>query len=176
MKTKDTLILSLLMLLIGLGVWTKFSIPKIAYVKSAALIDGFTGMKEASIEYQKKTTEWQSNIDSLRSMYEREVALFKKDSLTYSLLEKQKKIEALSRKKGELLQYVTAIKEKSGKEDELMTQQVMNQINSFVEKYGKERGYTVIMGTTSSGNLLYASQAVDVTDDVLKEINNSYSK
>lgn len=44
-------------------------------------------------------------------------------------------------------------------------------INAEVEKFGKEKGYKYILGATGSGNIMYADDSEDVTQEVLKWIN-----
>jgi hypothetical protein len=42
---------------------------------------------------------------------------------------------------------------------------VLDQINAFVEAYGEEEGYDMIVGTTQSGNLLYVCPALEITEE-----------
>jgi outer membrane protein len=55
-----------------------------------------------------------------------------------------------------------------------ITQKVLNQINSFVKVYAQKNGYKLIIGTTEDGNLMYADETLDITDDVLSELNIKY--
>jgi outer membrane protein len=55
-----------------------------------------------------------------------------------------------------------------------MTEGVLNQVNSFIEEYSKNKGYDLVIGTTTSGNLLYAREYMDITDEVLKALNENY--
>jgi outer membrane protein len=45
-----------------------------------------------------------------------------------------------------------------------------------VEEYGKENGYDLILGTTTSGNILYGTEKKDITEQVLNALNNAYEK
>jgi len=71
--------------------------------------------------------------------------------------------------------FVDTHKEKEKKDETEMTQSVLNQVNSFVEQYGKEKGYDIVFGTTNSGNLLYAKESMDITKEVLEALNANYS-
>ena len=55
-------------------------------------------------------------------------------------------------------------------------QPVYGELNSFIRDYGKEHGYDMIWGATSSGNIVYAREAVNLTEDVLKYIENKREK
>ena len=56
-----------------------------------------------------------------------------------------------------------------------MTQGVLNQVNAFVEKYGKSHGYAMIFGTSNTGNILYADTIYDLTDTILAGLNKDYA-
>jgi Skp family chaperone for outer membrane proteins len=82
----------------------------------------------------------------------------------------------LEQKEVELEKYGAAIREQAQAEEDKLLGGALAQINSFVKAYAREQGYTVVLGTTQSGSLLYASDAVDITDQVLRGLNESYKK
>jgi outer membrane protein len=57
-----------------------------------------------------------------------------------------------------------------------MTQSVLNLVNDYVKEYGKSKGYRYILGATGSGNLVYAQESYDITDDLVKGLNEEYIK
>ena len=55
-----------------------------------------------------------------------------------------------------------------------MMEGVLNQVNSFVQDYGRKKGYDVIFGTTLSGNILYGKEVIDITNEVVEGLNQTY--
>ena len=53
---------------------------------------------------------------------------------------------------------------------------VINKVNDFVEKYGKNNGYTFIFGKNRAGSVLYGTESKDITEAVTKAINEAYKK
>ena len=51
---------------------------------------------------------------------------------------------------------------------------MINDINDYVKEYGKKKGYDIIFGASGSGNVMYASEASDLTEDVLKGLNAEF--
>jgi len=51
---------------------------------------------------------------------------------------------------------------------------VINQVNSFIKEYGTQHNYNIIFGTTQGGNIVYAVDALNITDDVLKSLNEKH--
>ncbi len=145
----------------------------IAFVRSQDLVYGYDGMKEAHEKFKANTNQLQANLDTLKADYQRTVDNYNAEE--WSEEEKQKQQTLLQKQEQNIRQYAKAIEQRMQEEDEKITQAVLNQINSFIEEYGKEKGYTLILGTTVSGNILYGNEAEDITDDLLKALNKNYA-
>lgn len=51
---------------------------------------------------------------------------------------------------------------------------IWGQINQYVEEYGKENDYDIVLGVSGGGNVMYGKKEKDKTDDVIKYINKKY--
>lgn len=174
MKKKDILFLTLLILCLGLAGWNSFNTPKIAFVRSAIVVDKYLGMIEARKLTESKIGTWQANIDTLSLDFERSINNYQQAYRQLSSKERMERESILKRQQEKLEQYKQTMGQKAEEENEKMIQGVLNQINSFVENYSKENGYDVVLGVTMSGNILYGTEAIDITDEVLQGLNNSY--
>lgn len=47
-------------------------------------------------------------------------------------------------------------------------------LQSYTQEYGKEKGYTIIVGSENKRNVLFADESVDVTSDLINYINKKY--
>jgi outer membrane protein len=148
----------------------------IAYIRSSELIYKYTGMIEAHQLYEAKATSWKANVDTLQAKFQRDVDQYNREISKLNYKERQSREESLKKEQNNLVNYSKAIEQKAKEEEEKITQGVLNQVNSFIESYGKEHGYDIILGTTLSGNLLYGNKKLDITDKVLKAINENYQK
>lgn len=148
--------------------------PKIAYVRSQELVYGYDGTKEAMSQFNNKKQKLLANADTLKAEFQRDFANYKREYPTLSKMEIKKYESKLARKEKQVKNYSEAINKKIKSNDDEMMQAVLNQINSYAKEYGKQHGYTLILGTTLSGNVLYGEDAIDITDDLLTEINKKY--
>ena len=57
---------------------------------------------------------------------------------------------------------------------ERYTQQIWKQINEYLHDYGKEYGYDMILGADGTGSLMYANEAIDITDHLIEYVNRKY--
>ena len=54
-------------------------------------------------------------------------------------------------------------------------EQILKQLNQFIYDYGKENGIDFIYGASGNGNLMYASDKYDITETIIKYVNQRYS-
>jgi outer membrane protein len=149
--------------------------PRIAYVKSNELVYGFLGMKEAHAKQTVFETQVKIRIDSLRMGLQNDIAIF---NTTFSSLNKEERVkqkEQLMQRENSFRNFAEATEKQIKESDQKLTSGVLNQINAYVEKYGDENGYDIVLGTTTSGNILFAKNYLDITDEVLENINKNYN-
>ena len=176
--TKLILLLQCLVLVIviGFGTWLKMTSPRVAVVRSALVVEGYEGMKEARSEYQRTVQAWQAHLDSLDQRYSLAIQAYEQEKKRLSAKENQSRQMALEHQRGELEKYQASLEQQAKTAEERMIQGSLNQINSYVEQLADQQGFNIVLGTTQSGNILYANDAVDITDEVLTGLNQHYRK
>ncbi|RYF87208.1 MAG: OmpH family outer membrane protein, partial [Chitinophagaceae bacterium] len=55
-----------------------------------------------------------------------------------------------------------------------LTSDVLAKINSYIQEYGKDKGFKIIFGTTTEGNILYGLDEDDLTETILTNLNSQY--
>lgn len=149
--------------------------PKLAYVKSQELVYGYMGMKEAETKFDIRSKKMLSSVDSLKYELQRAIQDFNTQAETINPEILQKQREKLRIQEMNIQKYEDNIQDKLIAEESEMLEGILNQINSFVEQYAKEKNYQYIFGTTTAGNLLYADDTEDITQEVLEHLNKNYS-
>ena len=162
----------IILLLFGIKIY--MSIPKLAYVRTAVLIEKFDGMKYANEEFQKTIEKYQSQFETLQVELnnKKEVLGQNIGKMSSSERERQDKLIAIEEEK--LNRFAQAINEKSKKENEKLMEGVLNQVNTFIAKYAKSKRYTFVFGTSLDGNILYGDEVKDITDEILIELNKEF--
>ena len=77
------------------------------------------------------------------------------------LAKKQQDLQALD---GKLSQQLI-------QEQQKMSEQLRDTINKFLKEYNKDRKYELIISNTANDNILYAADGYDITNDVIKLLN-----
>jgi outer membrane protein len=147
---------------------------ELVYVDVNKLLDGYERTKIAKVEYEEKAKVLNANVDSLMNDWQKELKIYEKERSTMSKKELELKQQILSNKQQQLKNYQTAVQNQIAEEDKKSTQTVINDINDYVKDYGKKKGYKIIFGASGSGNIMYAIEGADLTDEVLKGLNTEY--
>lgn len=150
--------------------------PNIAFVDTAKLITAYKGTKVATDELESKAKVWRSNLDTLRRELEQVAAEYQKQRGKLSERERKLMEEVVRSKEETYLRYEQSVKENVQKSDQEMTKQVLERVNGYISKYGKERGYKMIFAATQYGNIVYAEDVFDVTEEVIKGINTEFDR
>lgn len=142
---------------------------KVAVVDLQTLYADFNYQQELQSQFeleQKKFEQMKDSLDRQIQFVEMELknSAYKDDDK--NLLYEQAYVEYLNG--GEYLQF---------KEDsmaQVYTSQVWTQLNSYIESYGDENNYEVIIGMQGNGNVMYVKDQVNVTEDVIAYANKKY--
>lgn len=67
--------------------------------------------------------------------------------------------------------FVEANQKKAAEIDKNLSESAIKKVNAVLQDYRAQKGYAVILGTTTGGNILAADQKLDITDEVIQYVN-----
>lgn len=150
----------------------------IAYVNIDTIVAKYNMATDLNKSLQGKTKKIETEFGSKVQNFQREAADFQdkaqKGLITRAQAEEmqaklQQKQQALSQQEG---QY----REQLGEEQQVALRNIHAKIVDFLAEYNKTKGYSMIISTTLYGGpVLVGNQALDITNDVIKGLNDSYS-
>lgn len=149
---------------------------KTAYVDTTKLLDDYTESKDIEAKYKAKSEEMGKELEAEVTRFRSEAADFQKNAQAYGQQWAQKKGAELQRKEQELSYAQEAmmrqLQTESGKEMDSMVKDV----KKFVKDFGKKNGYNYIYGTGENASILYGKEEYDITNDIVKQLNDIYAK
>lgn len=149
--------------------------PKIGFVDNGILINQYQERVDIEAKLQTKINAFKKRTDSLRSAFELEIkeAELKARKMSQSAI--QKLSQELQQKEQLLSQKVQFEQQQIAQESQSLNDSVINKVKMFVQSYGKSNSYNFILGSNEAGSVLYGEKAADLTQDILKALNDSYS-
>ncbi|MDD5618598.1 MAG: OmpH family outer membrane protein [Candidatus Omnitrophica bacterium] len=142
---------------------------KISYVDLAVVFDGYEKTKDYDVKLEGIRKTEQDKIDK---KVEQIKALQDKMSLL-SDAEKNKKQEEIDKLARELQEYQRSAETTLVKDRNEKLQEVLKDIQAVVEEMAKKDGYDLVINERT---LLYANDKLNITDTVLKKLNDKYKK
>lgn len=66
--------------------------------------------------------------------------------------------------------------ENAQREQMEINRKLYDAITNFLTEYNKAKGFQLILSTTLGGNVLFAQEGFDITNDVVNQLNEQYKK
>ncbi len=66
--------------------------------------------------------------------------------------------------------------DKTAREQNELNKQLYDKLTSFLKEYNKEKGFDIVLSTQVGSTVLYAVDGFDITNDVVKGLNEEYKK
>ena len=145
------------------------------YVDVNKLLEGYDRTKVVRAEFEAKAKTMNANVDSLVTNWQKELQLYEKERSSLTAKELELKQELLGNKQQQINNYQQAIQKQIQEEDQKSTQTVINDISDYVKEYGKTKGYKIIFGASGGGNIMFADEASDLTQEVLEGLNAEFN-
>lgn len=150
------------------------SSSELVYVDVNKLLEGYKRTKVVRSEFEEKAKTLNANVDSLMTDWQKELKAYEKERSKMTKKELELKQELLSNKQQQINNYQQAIQKQIQEEDKKATQTVINDINDYIKEYGKKHNHKIIFGASGGGNIMYANEGSDLTEDVLNGLNAEF--
>ena len=165
----------LLVVLIAAGL-TSCNEQKTAYVDTTRLIQEYSEMQEIEAEFTTKSDRVKSELDSVARGFQMEVQEYQTNMNGMTTAQRQETEERLMRKQQSIQQQQQQMGNQLRQESDEVIDSIVEKVKEYVREYGKENGYTYIFGSNESANIMYAKDGLDITEEVLENLNASYKK
>jgi outer membrane protein len=150
---------------------------EVVYVNLDTLIHNYDAAKDMSKRLQDKGKAANDDVVSRKQAFQREVGDYQKGAAAMSADQRAGTEQKLQRKGQEIQAYeqnaTAQFQQESGSEQN----KLYDKIADFAKVYAKEKGYKMVL-TYSKANptVLFGDPSLDVTVDVVKRLNDLYSK
>lgn len=144
---------------------------KTAYVDNTVLIQDYHKMKSTEAKYDKKSKKFSEELDAVAMEFQKEVQEFQENQGSMSAAKREEEQNRLMQKQQQLQQQQQHRSQALRQESDQAIDSLIKEVRDFVEDYGEENGYTYIFGSNESANIMYAKDGLDITEEVLEELN-----
>lgn len=153
------------------AVFTGCNNDKTAYVDTTKLIQEFSEMKEVEATFNERSIKLKQELDSVARGFQQEVKEYQENMATMSQAERQATEKELMQKQQILQQQQQMKSGQLRQESDEVVDSLITKVKDFVKAYGEDNDYTYIFGSNESANIMFAKEGLDITEEILAEMN-----
>lgn len=149
---------------------------KIAFVDNTQLLNEYQEKIDIEAKYQSKIEVFSKKRDSITKAFQTEAQAFQVEAKKLSQNAAQEKYQSLMQKSQTVQQQIQLEEQQIAMQSQGEIDSLLKKVKTFVADYGKTNGYTYILGQNEAGSVMYGDSTKDITDKVLKALNDAYKK
>jgi len=150
---------------------------KIAYVDNGTIINEYQEKIDIEEKYKGKDALFTQKTDSIGKAFQLEAQEFQLKSKNMSQANAQKAYDELGQKQQLLQQQLQFEQQQLQQAFNAEIDSVISRVKDYVKNYGKDNGYTYILGTSdASSSVMYGVEQNDITQIILDALNSGYKK
>lgn len=149
---------------------------KAAWVNMDTILNNYDMYFDLRKELEESSRKLEAELNSKSKNFEKEAMDFQ-DKVQKGLVtrsEAQQLQAALANKEQELYRLRDDMRMQLSDEEQVKLRVIQNSITEYLKTYNVDKGYYLILSNTYGGPLLYGHPALDITNDVLKGLNEKY--
>lgn len=167
--------LNLLLLGSVVYLWQRPVAARVAYVDTDRLLNAYQAMITARHQYQSEKETWQKNLATLAQEASQASSTARESETGVNKSEQTTALKIALVKQQQLLTYRQAIQQRDEQEQQRLTQPVIALSNKYISQYCKAHGYDIVFTTAGQGDVLYVTDALDITSPITAGLNQALS-
>ena len=153
--------------------------PRIAYVNTDTLLVRYQLSRDLNEELLKKQEDARTSLNSQARVFESEMAEFQRKVENNGFLSRERaenEQRRLITKQDQLKEMNARLSNELMVRQQEISSQLLDTISSYLKVLGQDMEYDMILSTTVGGTVLYARDGMDITNEVVTELNRRYNK
>src|SRR5262245_50871416 len=159
-----------------LAPWTALAADvRIGYIDSARIFQEYKDAQEAQQRFDRQVQGWKDEATEKEKVVNQLRAEVRDQSPILSAVKRQDKEEQLQRAISDYERFIQDVwgpRGRAAQENEKATQDVVAKVRTVVEKIASDKGLNLVLDS-AGGFIIYADKALDLTSQVLEQLNSS---
>ena len=151
---------------------------RIVYVNTDTLLTNYDYYKDVVKEFQNRQFALENDLQNKSTSFQNEVALFQRRAQAGGMTQQQAETtqQQLQKKEQDIMLYRDNAANTLAQEQAKKTDEILTSIQEFLAKYNEDDKYDMVIGYSKGGGVLYAKENLEITQEVLKGLNEAYAK
>ncbi|NDV42125.1 OmpH family outer membrane protein [Flagellimonas sediminis] len=149
---------------------------KIGFVDSVKLMDDYQEKIDLEARFKTKADAMGKKRDSISQSFQMELQAFQAKAQKMSQQSAQEEYAQFQQRGQFIGQQLQQEEQQLQSTSQVEMDSLVKKVKKEIKDYGKANGYTYILGGGDGGSVLYGEEANDLTQAILKILNDKYKK
>jgi outer membrane protein len=149
---------------------------KIAYITSDSVLKHYEYLDVNRKVLEGKSQKLEQELRNRAQGLQNEISNYQRSVNNLTLSQAKAMEEDLGKKQQNLQLYQQSLEQQLAGEEAKLNKELYDRITSFLKKYGSEKGLHVVFKYDVTSDVLYGGEALDITSDVIKGLNEDYKQ
>lgn len=147
---------------------------KTAYIDTAVLLEKYEKFNDEDAKFKVKSQEMGRPLEAKLKDFQYEAQNFQRNAQIKGMEWAQRKGAELQQREQQLQMEQNALLQQIQIESDSIRSSIVKSLKDYIKEYGKKQGYDYIYGTGDAATVLYAKDAYNITEEVLKLLNDDF--
>ncbi len=150
----------------------------VAFVNNDSILSNYELVKKMRADLEAKGKRLEGEVASKQKAFEKDAAYFQEQVAKKAISDQsaQEIYGQLQQNQQGIYQLRDRYTAELQQSEMDMNVALIDSVMNFLKRYNDKYKFDYILGFTKGGNILYANDTLDVTSDVIKELNLAYQK
>jgi len=151
---------------------------RVVFINIDSLNNQYLFVKKLKTDLETTGKRLESEILAEQAAFEKEATSFQKQAAANAIPEDKAKVmyEALMQKQQALTDKKERYTQQVSDKEQAMHLTLLDTVTNFLKRYNRTYKFDYILGYANAGQILLASDTLDITADVVKELNKEYKE
>lgn len=150
----------------------------VAYVNSDTILAKYALVEQMRKELETSTKQYESDLSKRQAAFEKDASYFQDqvNKKTISEASAQEVYGSLMQEQQKLYELREKYSSDIAKREFDMNQLLLDSLNNFLQRYNKKMNFDYIFSYNRGGSILTANDSLDITQQVLDQLNEEYKE
>lgn len=157
------------------GAFTDPGDLKVAYIKSDSVLKYYEYLKVNKKQLEDKQQKMEADFRNRAMGLKNEIDAYQRNVSNMTLGQVKAVEEDLGKKQQNLQMYQQSLGQQLAEEEAKLNKELYDRITAYLKKYGVDKGLQVVLKYDPTSDVLFAGEALDISQDVIKGLNDEYT-
>ena len=148
---------------------------KIAFINSDSVLKHYAYLEANKKVLEEKTKKLEQEYRNRAMGLQNEITSYQRNVTSMTMGQVKAVEEDLGKKQQNLQLYQQSLGQQLAEEEGKLNKELYDRITTFLKKYGTEQGYNIVLKLDPSSDVLFAGEALNISDAVTKGLNDEYA-